>query len=399
MSMKILVANRGEIAIRILRAAGELNIPTVAVHSLDDAHSLHTRMADEVRTINARGAAAYMDMDAIIQAALGAGCWAVHPGYGFLSENAEFAEMCAAKGIIFIGPLADSLALFGNKTQARVLARECGVPLLPGTHGATSLDEARSFWESLGQGGAMMIKAVSGGGGRGMRPVHSAGMVEESFGICRSEAQAAFGNGDLYVERLISRARHIEVQVIGDGTGTVSHLWERECSLQRRRQKVIEFAPSPFLSDPLRNCLTHAALKMAAKVKLKSLATFEFLVDSEAESTENAFFFMEVNPRLQVEHTVTEEVTGIDLVRAQIEIAQGRTLADLELDQQSIPAPQGYALQCRINAEAFWRTERFVRLVEFSARSARLPARAFGWIRPPIRATRSTRILIPCLPS
>ncbi|WP_028314054.1 carboxyl transferase domain-containing protein [Desulfatibacillum aliphaticivorans] len=351
MPLKILAANRGEIAVRIFRAANELNIPTVAVYSQDDGASLHIRMADEAIALNGRGAAAYLNMDAILTAAQKTGCTAIHPGYGFLSENPEFAAKCAEAGLVFIGPSPENLRLFGDKTQARLLAKECGVPLLPGTMGGTSLDEVRSFMNGLGKDGAVMIKAVSGGGGRGMRPVYDSAGLEEAYSICRSEAQAAFGAGDLYVERLIPRARHIEIQVIGDGTGAVSHFWERECSLQRRNQKVVEFAPSPALTQELRGLLVNAALKMAEKVKLKSLATFEFLVDADAETQEGSFFFMEVNPRLQVEHTVTEEVTGVDLVQAQIRIAAGQTLADLGLEQKDVPAPLGYALQCRINAE------------------------------------------------
>ncbi|MBW2297140.1 MAG: carbamoyl-phosphate synthase large subunit [Deltaproteobacteria bacterium] len=345
MPMKILVANRGEIAIRIMRAAAALNMPTVAAYSRDDSHCLHTRMGDEAYMLDGRGPSAYLDMGGIINAALATDCTAIHPGYGFLSENAVFARRCNESGLVFIGPAVESLELFGDKIQARSLARECGIPLLPGTPGAVSLAGARDFFASLEKGTAVMIKAISGGGGRGMRVVSDLAALDEAYRLCRSEAQAAFGNGDVYVERLVEQARHIEVQVIGDGSGGVSHLWERECSLQRCNQKVIEVAPSPTLSEEVRSRLTTAAIDMAGQVRYKSLGTFEFLVDDAR------FYFLEVNPRLQVEHTVTEEVMGIDLVKAQIRIAGGSTLTDLELEQGTINTPIGYALQARINME------------------------------------------------
>lgn len=347
--MKILVANRGEIAVRILRAAAELNIPTIAIFSKDDSNSLHTRMAGEAHALNTAGISAYLDIDNIIEVAVALNCNAIHPGYGFLSENAEFARRCEKEDIIFIGPSVECLELFGDKVKARQLADDCGIPLLQGTVTSASLQDTRAFFASLGEGEAMMIKALSGGGGRGMRPVYISDEIEEAYGICQSEALAAFGNGDVYVERLIQQARHIEIQVIGDGTGSVSHLWERECSLQRRNQKVVEIAPSPTLSKALRDQLTTAAVKMAEKTKFKSLGTFEFLVDTDPDH--NQFFFLEVNPRLQVEHTVTEAVTGIDLVKMQIKLADGQTLEDLGLNQAEIGLPLGYAVQCRINME------------------------------------------------
>lgn len=349
--MKILVANRGEIAVRILRAAAEMNIPTVAVCSEDDANSLHTRIADAWVPLGARGAAAYLDMDRIISIAKDHGCSAVHPGYGFLAENAAFARKCEQAGITFIGPSAETLELFGDKLRAREMAKKCGIPILPGTAGLTGIEEAREFFASLGEGAAVMIKAAAGGGGRGMRPVYDISEFEAAFKICRSEAFAAFDSGDLYLERLIRRARHIEVQVVGDGTGAVSHMWERECTLQRRNQKIMEIAPSPSLDDRLRERLTASAVKLAEAARYRNLGTFEFLVDADAPSDGDNFFFMEVNPRLQVEHTVTEAVTGIDLVQAQIEIARGRTLAELGLRQNEIPRPSGFAVQLRINME------------------------------------------------
>jgi acetyl/propionyl-CoA carboxylase alpha subunit/acetyl-CoA carboxylase carboxyltransferase component len=348
---RLLVANRGEVAIRVMRAAAELGLQTVAVFSEDDARALHTRKADEALPLRAAGAAAYLDAERIVALAKEAGCEVIHPGYGFLSESAAFARRCAEQGIAFAGPPAETLELFGDKARARALAESCGVPVLPGTAGPTSPDQAREFLSSLGEGGAMMIKAVAGGGGRGMRVVHRADEIEQAYARCQSEASAAFGNADVYVERLIPRARHVEVQIIGDGSGSVSHLWERECSIQRRNQKLVEIAPSPGLPARLRERLTAAAVRLAEQVRYDSLGTIEFLLDAAAEDDEAAFAFMEANPRLQVEHTVTEQVTGIDLVRAQLELAAGRSLAELGLEQANVPEPRGFALQVRINTE------------------------------------------------
>src|SRR5437867_323541 len=263
MLKRLLIANRGEIAVRILRAAAEIGITTVAAYAEDDAHSLHVSMADESRPLRGAGAAAYLDIEQMVAAAVDAGCDAIHPGYGFLSENAEFARRCAEAGISFVGPRAEILEFFGDKGQARALAERCGVPVLPGTSGPTSLEQAREFLASLGAGGAMMIKAVAGGGGRGMRAVFHPQEIEEAYTRCQSEARQAFGNGDVYVEQLIPRARHLEVQVIGDGSGTVSHLGERECSIQRRHQKLVEIAPCPGLPPGLRARLTAAAVRLA----------------------------------------------------------------------------------------------------------------------------------------
>ena len=343
-----MVANRGEIAIRVMRAARELGIPSVAVYSQDDAASLHVRRADESQALAGAGARGYLDIEAVVGAAKAAGCDAVHPGYGFLAENPEFARRCAEEGITFVGPSVGSLELFGDKAQARNLAVGHDVPVLPGSADAVGLDEARSFFESLGEGGAMVIKAIAGGGGRGMRVVTGAEEIEEAYARAQSEAGAAFGNDAVFVERLIPRARHIEVQVVGDGQGGVAHLGERECSLQRRHQKVVELAPSPWLSDATRDQITGAAVRMAAAVNYQSLGTFEFLLDAEREGE---FAFIEANPRLQVEHTVTEEVTGVDLVRAQLRIAGGESLADVGLEQDSVPAARGHAIQCRVNME------------------------------------------------
>lgn len=347
----LLIANRGEIAIRIARSAAELGIRSHAVYSEDDEQSDHVSKADEAHRLNGKGPAAYLDMAQIIEAARNAGCQAIHPGYGFLSENAEFARRCQEAGLRFVGPAPEVLEEFGDKGRARSLAADCDVPVLPGTDGPTSIEEARHFLQEQGANGAIMIKAIAGGGGRGMRPVRDLAELESAYERCRSEALQAFARGDVYVEQLFQKARHIEVQVIGDGTGEVTHLWERECSLQRNRQKLVEIAPAPGLPAALRDRLLDAALRMARAVRLRSLATFEFLVEQEARA-DSAFAFIEANPRLQVEHTVTEEVTGIDLVRVQLDIAGGRTLEELGLVAWRLPSLRGMAMQLRVNAES-----------------------------------------------
>ena len=336
----ILVANRGEIALRIVRAAAELGLRTVAVRTRDDAASAHVRRADEVRALPGEGVAGYLDADALLAAAKDAGAAAVHPGYGFLSENAAFAARCAAAGLAFVGPRPELLELFGDKARSRDLAREAGVPVAPGTGGAVSLAGAEAFAR---EHGTVMLKALAGGGGRGMRVVAGPDEMAAAYERCRSEALASFGAGDLYAEKYVPRARHIEVQVAGDGTGAVTHLWERDCSVQRRHQKLIEVAPAPALPGRVRDALLDAALRMAARVRYDGLGTFEFLVAGEE------FWFLEANPRLQVEHTVTEEITGVDLVKAQIRLALGEGLADVGL--AGPPAASGCAVQVRVNAE------------------------------------------------
>jgi acetyl/propionyl-CoA carboxylase alpha subunit/acetyl-CoA carboxylase carboxyltransferase component len=347
----LLVANRGEIAVRVMRAAAELGIRSIAVFSEDDARALHVRRADDARPLRGAGPPAYLDMDQIIAVAREAGCDAVHPGYGFLSENAAFARRCAEAGITFVGPRPEVLEALGDKARARALAERLGVPVLPGTGGAITIEDARAFFASLGPGGAMMIKAVAGGGGRGVRIVHREDEIAEAYERCRSEARAAFGRGDVYAERLIPRARHIEVQVLGDGSGAVSHLWERDCTLQRRHQKLVEIAPAPDLDAGLRVRLTSAAVRMAADLRYAGAGTFEFLIDAGADADDAPYYFIEANPRLQVEHTVTEEAIGIDLVQAQLRLAAGASLADLKLTQADVPAPRGYAIQLRVNME------------------------------------------------
>jgi acetyl/propionyl-CoA carboxylase alpha subunit/acetyl-CoA carboxylase carboxyltransferase component len=348
---KLLIANRGEIAIRIARAAAGLGIATVAVYPDDDADALHLRQADQAQRLPGHGARAYLDIDAMLDAARQHGCDAVHPGYGFLSENAAFASRCLDAGLVFVGPSPEVLRLFGDKGQARALARRLEVPVIAGTDGATTLEQAQAFMAGLGDGAAVMLKAVSGGGGRGMRAVLQPQDLAAAFDRCRSEASAAFGDGALYVEQLMPAARHIEVQVLGDGRGGIAHCWERECTLQRRRQKLIEIAPSPALAPRLKDSIIAAALRMAQAVDYAGLGTFEFLVDAGDAGDDARYAFIEANPRLQVEHTVTEQVTGIDLVQAQLQIGGGATLAMLGLRQQDIPPPRGFAVQCRVNLE------------------------------------------------
>ena len=344
----LLVANRGEIAIRIFRAAAALGIRTVAVYSEDDARCLHVRKADDARPLRGIGPAAYLDAEGIVAAARDAGCDAIHPGYGFLSENAAFARRCLEDGVAFVGPAPEVLERLGDKGRARRLAERCGVPVLPGTSQPTSLSEARELLGTLGPGGAIVLKAIAGGGGRGMRVVTDPDELESAFERCGSEARAAFGNADLYVEQLLPRARHVEVQILGDGSGRVAHLFERECTLQRRHQKLVEIAPAPHLSAPMRERLHAAAVRMAEEVRYGSLGTFEFLVEAGNGGGEPGFAFLEANPRLQVEHTVTEEVTGIDLVRAQLRLAAGEPLDALGL---AGAAPRGFAIEVRVNME------------------------------------------------
>ena len=344
---KVLVANRGEIALRTVRALHDLGIASVAVYADDDAASPHVHAASAAVALGATGPAAYLDGARLIAIAKAQGCDAVHPGYGFLSERADFARACAEAGLRFIGPTPAQLALFGDKAQARALAQQQGVPLMPGTQAAVSLEEAQAFFAQHAHAG-IVIKAIGGGGGRGMRAVASADDLPAAYARCRSEAQAAFGVDGVYVERLMGNARHIEVQVLGDGREVIA-LGERECTLQRRFQKVVEIAPSPSLPGALRERITTAALSMARAVDYQGLGTFEFLVD--LASADLPFVFIECNPRLQVEHTITEEVTGVDLVQAQIALAAGRRLRDIGLDPAAPPTVLGFAIQWRINAE------------------------------------------------
>jgi len=348
MTQRLLVANRGEIAIRIARAAAELGVASVAVASQDDSESPHLRFADASRVLPGQGPAAYLDAEALLAAARETGCDAVHPGYGFLSESASFAQQCETAGLVFVGPRPETLSQLGDKLAARKLAESLNVPVLPA---ATTLEQARQLLSAAGQGGAIMLKAVAGGGGRGMRRVDTATDLDSAWERCASEARAAFGSDGLYAEHLLQAARHVEVQIVGDAEGAVSHLGERECSLQRRHQKLVETAPAPGLAEALRESLYDAALRIAREVGYRGLGTFEFLVDASGGAAEPRWVFMEANPRLQVEHTVTEEVTGVDLVQAQLRIAQGASLKELGLDDARAARPRGHAIQLRVNSE------------------------------------------------
>jgi acetyl/propionyl-CoA carboxylase alpha subunit len=344
---KLLVANRGEIAVRVLRAADELVIPAVAIHAEDDADCLHVRRAAEAVALRGSGAAAYLDIEQVVAAARETQCDAVHPGYGFLSESAAFAAACARAGLTFVGPEVGSLELFGDKARARAAAAAAGVPVLSGTTHATTLAEARAFLAALPPGSAMIVKAMAGGGGRGVRLVRDAGDLEDAYARSQSEARAAFGDGSVYVEQFLEGARHVEVQVAGDRTGAVVHFGERDCTVQRRYQKIVEIAPAPLLPQALRDRLLDAAVALARSARYQGLGTIEFLVADAGGA--GAFAFIEANARLQVEHTVTEAVTGVDLVQLQLRLARGESLADCGI---TAPPPcRGYAIQLRVNME------------------------------------------------
>ena len=343
---KLLIANRGEVAVRIARAAADLQIASVAIYSEDDAASLHLRKADEAHALGRAGVAAYLDGARIVALAKATGCDAIHPGYGFLAENAGFARAVAAAGITFIGASPEALDMFGDKLRARDAAARAGAPVIEGA-AVRSVEAARAFF--MGVRAPILLKAVAGGGGRGMRSVRSEAEIAEAFARCQSEAANAFGDGSLYAERLIESARHIEVQILGDRRGGITHFGERECTIQRRSQKLIEVAPSPSLNADLRERIVTAAMRIARAASYDSLGTFEFLVDAADRGDDAGFAFIEANPRLQVEHTVTEEVFGVDLAAAQICVAAGASLAELGLDAPR--APRGYAIQARVNLE------------------------------------------------
>ncbi|MCA9711925.1 MAG: ATP-grasp domain-containing protein, partial [Myxococcales bacterium] len=343
---KLLCANRGEIAIRVFRAATELDIRTVAIFSHEDRLHLHRYKADESYLVG-RGkgpVAAYLGIDEIVGVALDNDVDAIHPGYGFLAERAELAQACEDHGIAFVGPPPAVLRALGDKTEGRRLAVTAGVPVIPGTPDAVAdLDQARAFADEVGY--PLIIKAAKGGGGRGMRVVKDVGELPDAFTRATSEAAAAFGDGTVFIERFVEHPRHIEVQILADATGDVVHLFERDCSVQRRHQKVVEIAPAIDMPAALREALTSDAVRLARAVGYRNAGTFEFLVDPQGRH-----YFIEANPRIQVEHTITEEITGIDLVQSQIFIAGGSTLADLGLHQDSIEM-RGYALQCRVTTE------------------------------------------------
>jgi acetyl-CoA carboxylase biotin carboxylase subunit len=339
---KILIANRGEIALRIIRACKELGIKTLAVYSTADVDSLHVQLADEAICIGkASSQESYLKIDRIISAAEIGDVDAIHPGYGFLAENAHFAEVCESCNIKFIGPKPAAIRAMGDKSVARATARKAGVPVTPGSPGVVESDqEALKIAKQIGY--PIMIKAVAGGGGRGMRIAHNDVSFAKEFHVARNEAEKAFGDGRVYIEKYIERPRHIEFQILADSHGKVIHLGERDCSVQRRHQKLIEEAPSPFLTPDLRKKMGKAAVRAAEAAEYENAGTIEFLVDAKGN-----FYFIEMNTRIQVEHPVTEEVTGIDLIKQQIRITNGEKL---EFDQGDITFEK-HAIECRINAE------------------------------------------------
>ncbi|WP_156764848.1 biotin carboxylase N-terminal domain-containing protein, partial [Mycobacterium sp. 1081908.1] len=358
MSSTLLIANRGEIALRIIRTATELGIRTVAVYAEDDAESPHVHAADEAIGLPGAGPAAYLNQAELLAAAKQSGAELIHPGYGFLSENAEFARGCAAAGYTFVGPGADVLELVGDKSAARAAAVGAGVPVLPATEGPSSVEDVKAFFAE--RDGAVMIKALGGGGGRGMRKVSGADEIEHAYQQCAAEAQLGFGDSALFAEAVLDAARHIEVQVVGAPAGHQTRalaLGDRDCSVQRRYQKLVEIAPAQGLSDALRRALHQAAARLCARVGLRGVATVEFLVAGDS------FVFLEINPRIQVEHPVTEETTGVDLVAVQLAIAGGASYYELGLpagiasDGSEVigepAARRGIAIQARVNMETF----------------------------------------------
>jgi acetyl-CoA carboxylase biotin carboxylase subunit len=339
---KVLIGNRGEVALRVLRACREHGLATVAVYSEADSEALHVRRADDAVCIGPPPAQrSYLDIGRLIDAARRTGADAVHPGYGFLSESAGFARACEESGLTFVGPSAAAIEQMGDKSAARMLARRAGVPTVPGTEGVAEVSEALSVAGEVGY--PVMIKAAAGGGGRGIRVARDADELRGAVNVAAREAEAAFGDGSLYLEKLVENARHVEVQVLGDGHGRVIHLFERECSLQRKRQKILEESPSPALEPETRRAMTGAAVRLAEEAGYASAGTIEFLVDEGGRD----FYFLEMNTRLQVEHPVTEMVTGVDLVAEQLRIASGEELGLVQDDLRL----SGAAIEFRINAE------------------------------------------------
>jgi acetyl-CoA carboxylase biotin carboxylase subunit len=343
MFKKVLVANRGEIAVRIIRACRELGIDTVAVYSEADRRALHVRYADEAYLLGpAPSRESYLRADRIIDVARKCGADAVHPGYGFLAERDDFAAACAEAGISFIGPKPSSIAAMGDKAEARATVIKAGVPVVPGTEDVGNLTDEELLAKALQVGFPLLIKATAGGGGKGMREVESLDDMPELLQSARREAESAFGDGNVYLEKLVENARHIEIQILADSHGNVIHLGERECSIQRRHQKLLEEAPSAALDEEMRAKMGSVAVKAAQAVDYVNAGTIEFLLDKD-----NNFYFLEMNTRLQVEHPVTEMVTGVDIVKEQIRVARGRTLSYKQEDIQF----NGHAIECRINAE------------------------------------------------
>ncbi|MGB1361218.1 MAG: acetyl-CoA carboxylase biotin carboxylase subunit [Alphaproteobacteria bacterium] len=341
MIKKLLIANRGEIAVRIIRACREMGIKTVAVHSSADADSMHVKIADEAVCIGpAKSQHSYLNIPAILSAAQITGTDAIHPGFGFLSENADFAELVEEHGYTFVGPTAQHIRVMGDKIQAKETAVELGIPVVPGSDGEVkTVDEARSWSEKIGF--PLIIKAASGGGGRGMKVANSADELDEAFNICQTEALAAFGDGAVYMERYLGMPRHVEIQVFGDGNGNAIHFGERDCSVQRRHQKVIEEAPGPVITESLRQEIGSVCANAMAKMNYRGAGTIEFLYEN------GEFFFIEMNTRIQVEHPVTELITGSDLIKEQIKVASGQGLTFTQ-DQVKV---NGHSIECRINAE------------------------------------------------
>ncbi|NLI17093.1 MAG: acetyl-CoA carboxylase biotin carboxylase subunit [candidate division Zixibacteria bacterium] len=339
---KILVANRGEIALRIIRACKELGVRTVAVYSEADANSLHVRFADEEVCIGPGSVSeSYLDAKRVIAAAEVTNADAIHPGYGFLAENADFAEVCQSCDIVFIGPSPEVISLLGDKSMAKRTMQSAGIPTIPGSDGIVdSYEKAVEVAKDVGY--PIMVKASAGGGGRGMRLVNSPDELKQSFETARAEANAAFGSPEVYIEKLVPNPRHVEIQIMADNFGNVIHMGERDCTVQRRHQKLIEESPSPIITEQLRRKMGQAAVMGAKAAGYKGAGTFEFLVDPEGN-----FYFMEANTRIQVEHTVTEMVTGIDMVRLQIELAAGEKMPYAQSDIKFT----GHAIECRINAE------------------------------------------------
>ena len=341
MIKKLLIANRGEIAVRIIRACRELGIKTVAVHSTADADSMHVKIADEAVCIgSAQSKYSYLNIPSILTAAQITGVDAIHPGFGFLSENAEFAELVDEHGFIFVGPTSEHIRVMGDKIKAKDTAIELGIPVVPGSQGEVkTVKDAKSWSKKIGF--PLIIKAASGGGGRGMKVANTPEELEEAFNICQTEALSAFGDGAVYMERYLGRPRHIEIQVFGDGEGNALHFFERDCSIQRRHQKVIEEASGPSIDEKTRTDIGNVCVKAMSKMKYRGAGTIEFLYEN------GEFFFIEMNTRIQVEHPITEMITGFDLIKEQINVASGDGLS---AKQQDIKL-NGHAIECRINAE------------------------------------------------
>lgn len=376
---KILIANRGEIAVRVIRACKELGIKTVAIYSIIEKDSLHVRLADESICIGpANPTQSYLNIPAILSAAELTDSEAIHPGYGFLSENPHFAEACATSGITFVGPTSENLRLGGDKAKARQVLKRRGIPVVPGSDGPVASEEiALKVAKKIGL--PVIIKASAGGGGRGMRIVREEQELSQAFHMAQREALASFGNSEVYVERYLPSIRHIEAQIIADGKGNVIHLGERDCSVQRRHQKLIEEAPSPIATEKFRKKIGDFAVRAAKAFKYKNVGTIEFIVDQEQN-----IYFMEINTRVQVEHPVTEELTGIDIIKEQIKIAAGLPLSY----KQSQIKPSGHVIECRINAED---PERFIPspgkitlFIPAGGPGVRVDTAAYaGWVVPP----------------